>query len=53
MRINPDKDIVNEIRQSLKITGGFCPCKVGKLQENKCPCIDMKEKNICICGLYI
>ena len=41
------------IAQSLKMTGGFCPCKIGKLPENKCPCIDMKENNVCICGLYV
>jgi hypothetical protein len=37
----------------LSHNGGYCPCKVDKTQETKCPCKDFRVNGICECGVYI
>ena len=37
----------------LSHNGGYCPCKVNKTQETKCPCKDFRVNGICECGVYI
>lgn len=54
--INPDKTLVTEIREGLKRTGGYCPCRVIKNEDTKCMCKDFLERTEegeCYCGLYI
>lgn len=36
--INPDKELVAEIRQKLKDNDYYCPCKLDKTPETKCMC---------------
>ncbi len=35
---------------------GYCPCRFGKIPENRCPCKyhvnELKEKGRCKCGLF-
>lgn len=35
---------------------GYCPCRFGKIPENKCPCkwhlSELKERGRCKCGLF-
>lgn len=59
VHINPDKEIVETIRQGLKENEGYCPCifeSKGK-PEYKCMCEDFLENikagETCHCGLYI
>lgn len=59
IHINPDKEIVETIRQGLKDNEGYCPCifeSKGK-PEYKCMCKDFLENvkigETCHCGLYI
>ena len=33
--LNPDKEIVKTIREGLKATGGYCPCRLERTPENK------------------
>lgn len=51
VRLNPDKEIVNMVRNALKKSGGFCPCRIGSVP---CPCDKFKnlEKGFCNCELY-
>ncbi len=56
---NPDKEVVNAIRQGLKTTGGYCPCRIEKTEENKCMCKEFREQikddnfeGYCHCMLY-
>ena len=54
--LNPDKEVVTEIRDGLKRTNGYCPCRVVRTQDTKCMCKDFKEQTTegeCYCGLYI
>lgn len=59
IRLNEDKEVVKRIQEGLKKKDGYCPCKVGKLPENKCMCeefksqiADEKFEGYCHCGLY-
>lgn len=57
--LNPDKEIVNTVKEGLKIKGGYCPCKVLKTEENKCMCKEFRDQiadpdfeGFCHCKLY-
>ncbi|MBR5900546.1 MAG: ferredoxin thioredoxin reductase catalytic beta chain [Clostridia bacterium] len=57
--LNPDKEIVNTIREGLKAKGGYCPCRVGKKEEYKCMCKEFREQieddnfeGYCHCRLF-
>ena len=59
VRLNDNKEIVNEIREGLKQTGGYCPCRVERSDETKCICREFKEQiadpdfeGYCHCMLY-
>ena len=59
VRLNDNKEIVNEIREGLKHTGGNCPCRVERSDETKCICREFKEQiadpdfeGYCHCMLY-
>lgn len=59
VRFNEDTEQVKLIQAGLKAKDGFCPCKVGKLPENKCMCEEFKAQikdenfeGLCHCGLY-
>ena len=34
IKLNPDQEIVNTIREGLKRTGGYCPCRVERTEKN-------------------
>lgn len=55
MILNPNKKIVNAIKKRLEVTGGQCPCvpKTQWCDDTLCVCKDMRENNICHCGLYV
>ena len=57
--LNPDSAVVKTIKEGLKAKDGFCPCKLGKLPENKCMCEEFKAQikdesyeGFCHCRLY-
>lgn len=57
--LNPDTEVVKVIREGLKQTGGYCPCKLERSEENKCMCEEfrnqIKDENFegfCHCRLY-
>ena len=55
IRENPDKEVVKEIREKLKDSNGYCPCKLLHTEENKCMCKEFREQTepgYCHCGLY-
>lgn len=54
--VNSDKELVKEVREGLKRTGGYCPCRVVRNPDTKCMCkdfIEQIEEGECYCGLYI
>ena len=59
VKLNPDKEVVNTIKQGLKAKDGYCPCRLGKLPEYKCICEEFKAQiadpnfeGFCHCMLY-
>lgn len=58
--LNPNKQIVKEIREALKVNNNYCPSSKVHNQFTKCMCEefrnmieDEKYGSSCKCGLYI
>jgi len=59
VRLNENKEIVENIKEGLKRTGGYCPCRLEKNEDTKCMCKEFKEQiadpdfeGYCHCLLY-
>ena len=55
IKLSEDKELVAQIRQKLKESGGYCPCRLVKNEDTKCMCkefLEQKEVGECHCGLY-
>ena len=57
--LNPDKEIVELIKQGLKAKDGYCPCRLGKKEEYKCMCNEFRSQiddpefeGFCHCKLF-
>lgn len=57
--LNPDENIVKSIKEGLKRTGGYCPCRLKRTEEYKCMCQEFKDQindpnfeGYCHCLLY-
>lgn len=47
------KAITEGLRKSkVELGEYYCPCKLEKTTENICPCVELKEDDVCHCGLY-
>ena len=42
--LNPDKEVVAIVREGLKQSGGYCPCRRERTDENKCICKEFREQ---------
>lgn len=56
---NPDKEVVKTVREGLKAKDGYCPCRLGRDEDNKCMCKEFREQikdpnfeGFCHCMLY-
>ena len=56
---NTDKEVVRLIREGLTRTGGYCPCRLERIEENKCMCQEFRDQikdpdyeGFCHCMLY-
>jgi len=59
VRFNSDENIVRTIKDGLKKTGGYCPCKLERTENNKCICEEFRAQikdpefeGYCHCMLY-
>lgn len=59
VRLNDDKEMVKSIKEGLKRTGGYCPYRIQRTEENKCMCKEFREQiadpnfeGFCHCMLY-
>ena len=59
IRLNEDVDLVKVIKAGLEKSGGYCPCRLQRTEENKCMCKEFKEQiadpefeGYCHCMLY-
>lgn len=57
--LNPDKKVVEAIREGVKKKDGYCPCRLARTEDNICMCKEFREQladsdfeNFCHCRLY-
>lgn len=57
--VNPDEKIANLVREGLKKTGGYCPCRLERTADTKCMCKEFRDQiadpefeGFCHCMLY-
>jgi ferredoxin-thioredoxin reductase catalytic subunit len=57
--LNPDEEVVKAVKEGLEKTGGYCPCRIQRTEENKCMCDEFKSQiqdpdfeGFCHCMLY-
>lgn len=57
--LNPNKEIVKKVKEGLERTGGYCPCRLERIEENKCMCEEFRNQikdpefeGYCHCMLY-
>ncbi len=56
---NPDEETVKAVQEGLIRTGGYCPCRRERTEDNKCMCKEFREQlkdpdfeGFCHCMLY-
>ena len=59
IQYNPDEEMVRLIKEGLEKSGGYCPCRREKNEDNKCMCREFREQikdpnfeGFCHCLLY-
>ena len=59
IRLNENQEIVDSVKEGLARTGGYCPCRLERSEENKCMCKEFREQikdpdfeGYCHCLLY-
>ena len=59
VKLNPDREMVQVVKDGLKMTGGYCPCRRERTEEYKCICEEFKAQiadptfeGFCHCMLY-
>ena len=57
--LNTNEEIVKTVKEGLKATGGYCPCRLERTPENICMCEEFKAQiadpefeGYCHCMLY-
>ena len=57
--LNENKEVVQAVQEGLKRTGGYCPCRMERTEENKCMCKEFRDQikdpefeGYCFCKLY-
>ena len=59
VRLNEDRAVVARVKEGLKRTGGYCPCRLQHTEENRCICQEFRQQiadpafeGYCHCMLY-
>ena len=59
IRLNENKEVVEAVREGLRRTGGYCPCRLERTDDFICMCREFKEQcadpdfeGYCHCMLY-
>lgn len=57
--LNENEEIVKMIKEGLVRTGGYCPCRLERIEDNKCMCKEFRDQikdpefeGFCHCMLY-
>jgi len=59
VRYNENSEVVASVKEGLERTGGYCPCRLEKSEDNKCICREFRQQikdpdfeGYCHCFLY-
>ena len=59
IRFNENEEVVAAVKEGLKRTVGYCPCRTARTEEFKCMCKEFKDQiadpdfeGYCHCFLY-
>ena len=59
VRFNDNEEIVRTVKEGLRETGGYCPCRRERTEETKCICSEFRAQmadpefeGYCHCMLY-
>lgn len=59
IRYNDNKEIVSKLREGIIKKGGYCPCRLERIEDNVCMCKEFREQiadenfeGYCHCMLY-
>ena len=59
IRLNENAEVVQTVKEGLKRTGGYCPCRLEQTEATKCICDEFKMQmadpefeGYCHCMLY-
>jgi len=57
--LNPDAELVKQLKDAMAKNGGYCPCRIQRIPENKCMCQEFRDQlkdpdfeGYCHCQLY-
>ena len=59
IKLNPNAEVVQTVKDGLARTGGYCPCRLERTEANKCICEEFRAQmadpdfeGFCHCMLY-
>jgi len=59
IRLNENEEVVKSVKEGLKRTGGYCPCRISRTEDFKCMCKEFRDQiadpdfeGYCHCLLY-
>lgn len=59
VKLNDDAEIVKVVKEGLERTGGYCPCRIQRVEKYKCMCEEFKGQiadpsfeGFCHCRLF-
>ncbi|MGN1305845.1 MAG: ferredoxin-thioredoxin reductase catalytic domain-containing protein [Oscillospiraceae bacterium] len=59
VKLNDNTEVVARVKEGLKRTGGYCPCRLQRTEENRCMCREFRDQiadpnfeGFCHCMLY-
>ena len=59
IKLNENKEVVASVKEGLKRTGGYCPCRLSRTDDFKCMCKEFRDQvadpdfeGYCHCLLY-
>lgn len=51
--LNPNEEKTLKIIKAIYKNDGYCPCRIIKNEDSKCPCLEMLTNHKCHCGLFV
>ena len=44
VRLNDDEEVVRAVKEGLRRTGGYCPCRRQRTEDYKCICKEFRDQ---------